>query len=291
MTTQRTRNDICLLCQKNKATATGSHIYTKFITASMFGDKHNKQGGRINTAEFEYGSKANDTPKQDFIMCPRCENIRLGTLETYVSTFFYSRYRNNKFSDKFPVDKRFNVITNELDCMILTDVHTGMFKLYIYSLIWRASICALPSFKNFKLTNEQEEILRYALDAFLQENAKDTIAFYDANVNQFPQFPFIIQTHLEQTDASRNFVGEPRKLDESTIMLYLNEFIIIFNMKWTDERMYHPSYNPGNFPINLILVNHYQWRKLMSTMIKLTVDAYFSNHRETLSTRLPKRNL
>ena len=287
MNIPRTRNDLCLLCKKSKASATGSHIYTKFITASMFGDKHNKQGGAINTAKFDYGNKANDTPKQDFLLCPNCENIRLGTLETYISTFFYSRYKNEKFAGNFPIDKRFNIITGEVDCMILNGVHTGMFKLYMYSLVWRASICTLSSFQNFKLNSYQEEILRGTLDNFLRIDAKSTIDFYNANFSTFPQFPFVVQTHLEQVDAGSNFVLEPWKIDASKFIIYLNEFIILFYMKWDSTRMFSPSYNPGNFPINIALLNYQQWRGLIKSVIRKTVDAWLSNHKQTLSIRKP----
>lgn len=288
MTATRTRNDVCLLCKKNKATATNSHIYTKFITASMFGDKHNKQGGQINTANFNYGSNASDTPKENYLMCPNCENVRLGKLETYISTFFYNRYKDNRFTEKFPIDKRFDFITQDLDRMLLAGVHTGMFKLYIYSLVWRASISTLYSFKNFKLTPQLEEVLRNILDTFLQQDANDTISFYDSNRWRFFQFPFIIQTHLEQVSAGRNYVMEPMRLDENSLIIYLNEFIIIFHTKWTDFKMLQPYYNPGAFPINLVLLNEYQWRKLIRTMMRKTVNAWFSNHAERAKTEMPK---
>lgn len=288
MNTLRTRNDTCLLCKKSRATATSSHIYTKFITASMFGDKHNKKGGKVNTAEFSYGSDANDTPKQDFLMCPNCENIRLGMLETYISTFFYNRYRNEKFADKFIIEKRFNVLTNGIDRMILVGVHTGMFKLYIYSLIWRASVCTLDEFKNFKLTMEQEDMLRNALDIFLQQNAKDTITFYDSHRSRFRQLPFLIHTHLEQTSAGRNSVLEPMQLNDSSFIMYLNEFIIIFYTKFPNMKMLTPDYNPGIYPISLTLLNYHQWRKLMKILMRKTVNAWVSNHEERFATETPK---
>ncbi|MBD2720812.1 hypothetical protein [Hymenobacter armeniacus] len=261
MSAARTKNDDCLLCRKRKADAENSHIYTKFITRSIFGDrKLNQGGGQINSANVEYGEPAFDTVKEDHILCINCERIRLCRLETYVSTHFYNRYRNPRFADAFPIEKRYNLITEELDCIICEKLHTGLFKLFIYSQIWRASISTDNAYKNFKLSPELEETLRHTLDTFLKDTADETIAYYDEHVADFPQFQFTIVTPKDQSESIGNFVAEPYDAGNGTFLMVLNEFAIIFYSKWNEGRKFARAFNPGAYPINVAIVTEEEWK-------------------------------
>lgn len=288
----RTKHDDCLLCRRNKATATNSHIYTKWITESMFGDKHNKQGGRLDTGQFDYGSKTSDTAKENHILCPECENGRLGrNLETYVATFFYQRYRNPKYTEKFPLEKRFNWLTQEIDCVVCdpATLHPIMFKLYIYSLVWRASISNHPTYKNFKLPEDVEEKLRYALDTFLQgDDANATIAYYEAHKEDFPHFQYNIITSIDQTDATANLVTEPLNSSDGVYLMYVNEFIIVFYTKWDGSRKFDRAFNPGLHPVNLGQIEESEWKGFVKSAMEMAVDNYVARHKNTLATRKPQ---
>ena len=261
MSTTRTKNDDCLLCLTNKATAKNSHIYSKFITRSIFGDKKlNQGGGHIDSSKGDTGKPIFDTVKEDYILCPHCENVRLGRLETYIATHFYNRYRNPHFEDAFPVEKRYNHYTQELDSIICNNLHVGMFKLFIYSQIWRASISTDNAYKNFKLSPELEETLRHTLDTFLKDTADETIAYYDEHVADFPQFQFTVVTPKDQSESIGNFVAEPYADGKGAYLMVLNEFAIIFYSKWDEGRKFGRAFNPGTYPINVSIVTEEEWK-------------------------------
>jgi hypothetical protein len=254
----------------------------------MFGDKSSKEGGSISTVDFEYAKSTNDTPKENHLMCPGCENDRLGSLESYIAKFFYHSYRNPKYAANFPVQKWFNQITKELDCLRCDTLHVGLFKLYIYSLVWRASVASVAGFQYFKLDAEIEEMLRNTLDTFLKDKAKDTADFYDANVDSFPQLPFIIVTPIEQADVTSNLTTPPIPYKKDEVAFFMNEFMIIFHTKWNPAYKFDRVFNPGPYPIHIGLAPEKEWKSLTTRMLHHFRDAYFSNHAEKLKTQMPK---
>ena len=184
-------------------------------------------------------------------------------METFIATHFYYRYRNPRFADAFPIEKRYNLITEELDSIICNKVHVGMFKLFIYSQIWRASISTDSAYKNFKLSPELEETLRHTLDTFLKDTADETIAYYDQHVADFPQFQFTISTPKDQSESIGNFVAEPYEDGKGAYLMVLNEFAIIFYSKWDEGRKFGRAFNPGAYPINVSIVTVEEWQGIV----------------------------
>jgi hypothetical protein len=259
----------------------------------MFGEKSNKQGGSIDTSKLQgikealdageavdvtkAFKKANDTAKESYILCDHCEHKRLGiSLETYINDFFYRRYRKLYHTADYPVLKRGIPNPGALDEMVCRGVDAGMFKLFIYSLVWRASICSLLGFREFKLDPTTQETLREILNTCLQDTAPETALAYKTNSHLFQQFQFTIFTSLDIPLATNNFASNPFVDDKrGDCYFFINEFIIKFYTQWDERRKYKPELNSGSNPIILVVLNEKRWTNFAMAFVHNVLNNIF----------------
>jgi hypothetical protein len=291
MKTSRTHEDLCLLCRKNKASKIESHIYPKFFTQSMFGDKHNKKGNSIGTQAIEKIKQdidagkgvdtskafkpATDTAKEKYLLCEDCERIRLGSLDTYIFEHFYRRYKNPYFTADFVTVPRRTINPGEFDLLVCKSLNVGMFKPFIYSLVWRAAISSLPGYRYFKLSDHTEEVLRQTLDRYLHEKAEQTVDYINANVPSFPQLQYTIFTSLELPSSIKNLTSNPHDFENGEIMLFINDFIIRFNTRWNEITRYNSTFNSGEYLTTLVLVKEDEWQNLINSFTHGVINSIF----------------
>jgi hypothetical protein len=257
----------------------------------MFGDKHNKQGTSIGTPAIEKIKQnidagkgvdtsksfkpATDTAKEKYLLCEDCEKKRLGSLDTYLFEHFYRRYRNPYFAADFITVPLRAANPAEFDLLVCRSLNVGMFKLFIYSLVWRASISSLPGYRSFRLSDHTEEVLRRTLDKYLHENAEQTVAFVNANVRTFPQLQYTIFTSLELPSSTRNLTSNPSDFENGEIMLFINDFIIKLNTRWDEKTRYNPTFNSGEYVTTLVLVKEDEWQNLIDSFTHGVINSIF----------------
>jgi hypothetical protein len=95
---------------------------------------------------------------EENILCAECDNNLLSKLERYANNYLYSRFCNANCAD-------FEQITNcnGIELIRCKNIEYSQFKLFLQSLIWRASISNHPLFINFKLLPEDNERLRQSI--------------------------------------------------------------------------------------------------------------------------------
>ena len=97
------------------------------------------------------------------ILCRECDNEIIGKIETYAANALY--YNN------FSVDKKIKCKTkihpNGTEIRIVTNIDYNKFKLFLLSILWRASISSHPFFNEITLSKEHEKTIREYL---LNEN-------------------------------------------------------------------------------------------------------------------------
>lgn len=140
----------CKLCLKYKDLCKESHIIPMFMYKHITGDNNklvflnNQQITNKFNGEYE-GS----------ILCENCDSVVIGKLETYASRFIEGQFPSGilpGFEHK-----------NGRDLVVIENdpyYNYSTFKLFLLSLMWRASISSRPFFSQIKLPQEFEEDLR-----------------------------------------------------------------------------------------------------------------------------------
>ena len=140
----------CKLCLENKLLCKESHIIPKFLYKLLF-EKNNflifldKIAAHFRyTGEYEGG-----------ILCENCDNTIIGKLDNYAAGFIHGEFRQK-------LNSRIEVIDGHEHLVIEYDPNYDYrkYKLFLLSLLWRASITSRPFFQQVKLSPETEEDLR-----------------------------------------------------------------------------------------------------------------------------------
>lgn len=145
---------ICRLCLVEKELINKSHIFSEFLYADFYDEKHkmeffapqdflegNSRIKRVSSGEYENG-----------LLCQDCENL-LGNYETYARKIF--------LGGDFPVHETIlyeSVTYKGQEFTMISNINYSNFKLFVLSLIWRASISKRPMFKEINLLASNEKL-------------------------------------------------------------------------------------------------------------------------------------
>lgn len=199
---------ICKLCKKEKDLIRKSHIFPNFMYKGI-GDEKGRMKVVSSDRPYRPGT-AQSGAHEAYMLCASCDNEILGSLERYASNHLYNRPYLKESND-------FKQINIEQDSSIIEchNLEYKKFKLFLLSLLWRASIADEGMFVNFKLSEEEEEFLRSAI-------------YEDAIVSE-AVFPCILLT-CENRDVETDFVGvDP--FNAGMVKFYINEFVYTFLLK------------------------------------------------------------
>jgi hypothetical protein len=170
------------------------------------------------------GRKVQDTPKEDFILCTTCER-RIEVLETHFARAIEEIHNYKNSPQKF---KLLQIGTQQyIEC---NDIHPTLFKLFLYSLIWRASISSLFEFLPFKLIKQHEERIREFLNGSLTTD-KNLLFTRLNNITNIPLYHSCIIKPKEKSASSRGIFSISSMSDSAHVLLLI-DFAIFF---YTDE--------------------------------------------------------
>jgi hypothetical protein len=194
---------------------------------------------------------------QQYIFCAKCDNEILGNLERYASN---NLYRKNYLES----NEDFEQIYIQEDMSIIRCHSLGYknFKLFLLSLLWRASISTEAVFGNFKLSDELNEFLREAIftDAIVDDAALPCVLLTAAGID--PEESFIA------VDATR----------PGFIKFYINAFVYTFywepNKKDATTRMLSIGMD---HPMDMMKVPIERWNEIRQSIIDATVRASKAN--------------
>ncbi|MBK7856659.1 MAG: hypothetical protein IPJ79_18750 [Bacteroidetes bacterium] len=191
----RNPNLKCLLCETNNSTKENSHIIPKFMGKEIFKTEKGNRGFVIGTNSAHLPPQiTQDSPKESYILCPSCEQY-ISILETYIATRFHSRLWDKKFSQQFGTFNNNGGITWK----VCNEIEPAVFRLFIYSIVWRCSISSVPLCKDFLLNKEEEERLRLSLLLCKYETQIELLSNISKHANEItlPEFLLLPQNLLE----------------------------------------------------------------------------------------------
>jgi hypothetical protein len=164
--------------------------------------------------------KLQDTPKENHLFCTNCEK-KFEIIETYFAKKTIDIHNYINLKDK--IDLKF--ISNH-QYLVCNHITPTLFKLFIYSLIWRASISNLEEFNRFNIEKKIEEELRVFLDSNLKETNKELL-YQISQIEKYPKYHFCLIKPKRKAANSRGILTA-FNTSETSYILVLVDFLIYF---------------------------------------------------------------
>lgn len=261
----RTINDICLLCKTRNSNKKNSHVISKFLGNKLFEGKSIRRAKAVN---FEEGTitddrTVQDTYKEDYILCSICED-KISIIESLVARSLHPIFKKITTSD-FISKSNFE----NLKYWELVKIDPRVFHLFVYSLLWRASI-SIKSYPNIKCEPDNENQINVILNEYLKESSDELKAkLDDENISEFPYFPIILLIPSEEPTQGLNIV-DIQKVGEGEYYFYLPDIHIrvTFSDFTLQDEVNTGEYrriivNSKNETIKLCEVKKDNWEKIL----------------------------
>lgn len=242
---------ICKLCLVEKELIKRSHLFPNFMYKGI-GDDKNRMYVLSSSTPFQK-KVVQSGAYEESILCADCDNNILSKLERYANNTFYSQpYRTNI--------ENFEQITNVhgINAIRCKNIDYSTFKLFLQSLIWRASISTHDFFNNFKLTTEQEEQLRLSIlkSAPLEKD----------------DFACMLLTHQNDEEAKTDLVFINSEKTQK-VSFFVNQFIYLFHLDKAvvDEAVLQITLTEKN-EMGITKLPDGEWENLRASVINGVAD-------------------
>lgn len=241
---------ICKLCLRETELIGRSHIFPNFLYKGMQ-DERNRLN-ILDTGEPERRRFAQSGAYDQNILCENCDNEIIGRFERYAA--------NNLFNLDYLLDSdRFQhkVLHNTYTIIHCANIYYNQFKIFLETLLWRASISTQPMFRNFNLSCEDNETLRRSI----------------LTSTPLPPsvFPCVMYTSSNE-DLDHNFVVvDANKAD--VITFYINKFIFTFytGQKANDPATRKLSLKEDN-TMPIFKLDNQQWVAMRQSIVQAAVN-------------------
>ncbi len=176
----------CKLCLQDKRLCNKSHIIPDFMHQELFDEKHRMV--KFTTLMPGSDSVAQSGEHESDILCEDCDNRVIGSLENYASKVLYGGQISVKqVNYKLPDGLEFSQVDG---------LDYKKFKLFLLSLLWRASISGKDFFRNVSLGPYEEKIRQMIIND-------------DAGPEE--KFPCILLTY-RNTKLPEKIIMAPKKI-------------------------------------------------------------------------------
>jgi len=182
----------CKLCLEDKPLLKKSHIIPDFMYQGLFDENHKLY--KISS-EKSWVERPSDGEYESDILCSDCDNVRLGKFETYAASTLYGKNLPAENAPKV----RNEINQNNIKSTYCSNIEYKKFKLFLLSILWKASISARPVFEDVNL-DKDEEIIRKML---LEENP-----------GEIDEYPCFMVSYLTNKELSHDIIGKPIKVNE-----------------------------------------------------------------------------
>jgi hypothetical protein len=238
---------ICPLCNINEVVGIESHIFPKFLGKTLKDNKGKNQLFLFSGEDIKKRIPKQDTAKQDFLLCFACEKMLNEKYENkFAETFYNIRYDNNHYN-RFQSEKG-------LSYRQYKKLDYRTFKLFFYSMLYRASIATIQPYKDFKISPEFEKLLAGQL---LETSEFDDI----------PLYVFLLTDEKYDHKKNINWIGSFLG-NKSTIQMIANDLMIVFDDKDDDPNLkcFYSLCSINGF-INICEISARVWEKWIESAI------------------------
>jgi hypothetical protein len=186
------KNGICKLCQLERPLLNKSHIIPEFMYQSLFDNGHKLN--KLAPAELINGKGRISRPSageyESSLLCEDCDNKIIGGYETYARNALYT-----KEDGRSGLPECTNFITNGgVKFTRCRNLRYKEFKLFLLSVLWRASISSREFFKEVSLGPYEEPIRQM---------------IYNGDPKEADIFPILMMTWINDKSFPTDLVGQP----------------------------------------------------------------------------------
>lgn len=245
----------CNLCKIEVANKPNSHIIPKFMSKRLFEKTKPRHTVQLNRNGKKI--KLQDTPKENNIFCFNCEK-RFSVLETYFSRVLIeiNSLQNAK--------RNYSVVNqHQNEIIVCEDLHPDLFKLFIYSIIWRCSISSLLHFETFELPSTIEEEIRNFLDENLKLSHKELMMNLE-NIIKVPEY----HTCLIKPKNKTRGIFTAYNFGKDAYAIYTVDYALFFYISEIPFIERHQLFsNKDNGKVRIVNGNDEDWKTLNNLVV------------------------
>ena len=241
----------CKLCNEKKKLLRRSHIIPDFMYKGLFDEKHFI--APIDLIEFKRRKLLPDGFYDSNILCENCDNKILGKLESYASIVIWGGKSKPDYYPKY--EGNINQLNQKF--LHVTNLDYTRFKLFLLSIIWRASISKHKIFNSVSLGEHEESIRKMIIEN--NPSSKD----------DYPVGMFILtQNNRGPTKMIANPI--PIKKDKSLIYNFLiNGLVINYKIEGqADKELYNQISIKENNTMDVYIFNEKDSTEYLDTYLK-----------------------
>ncbi|HCX20334.1 MAG: hypothetical protein CMB80_29550 [Flammeovirgaceae bacterium] len=127
------------------------------------------------------------------LLCQNCDNKIIGDLETYASKTLYGK--------GLPPEQAPVVINHKnqqgIQFSFVKNIDYKKFKLFLLSILWRASISTRPFFNEVSLGPHEERLRKM---------------IFEGNPGGEMDYPFQLKTYINDKSMPTDYIGQPRTM-------------------------------------------------------------------------------
>jgi hypothetical protein len=153
----------CKLCGEAKKLCEQSHVIPNFMYQDLLDEYKRMHAIRIKESQIKRLGSRQTGEFDKHILCHSCDNETLGKLDTYASLILY---------DGYPKIFQYCVRPDGMKYTYFAEIDYARFKLFLLSLLWRASISVRPLFREVRLGPHEERIRQMLLNGEPGEQLK-----------------------------------------------------------------------------------------------------------------------
>ncbi len=247
---------ICRLCKVSVADKKNSHIVPRFLTKSLFPENIHKTLAIKGDGS---SKEPQDTPKEDHLLCTACER-RFEILETMYAPIIRQIHDYKVQSEKFE-----HIVEGQKEYLKSKIINPVSFRLFIYSIIWRLSVCSNFEFECMKLNAKIEESLRGFLDQNLQDTKKSLVEHLPS-IATYPDYHLCLIKPKIKTNPPGGVLSAYS--EKQTHLIMLVDFALFFI---TDDKSIIPALaefsNKGSRSVLIGLGDNEEWIKLNRLLV------------------------
>lgn len=177
----------CKLCGEDKELCEQSHIIPNFMYQHLFDQNNRMHAIRIRESKIKQLGYRKTGEFDKRILCHSCDNETLGKLDRYASLILY---------DGYPKIFEQRVGPDGMKYTYCAEIDYAQFKLFLLSVLWRASISTRPLFREVQLGPHEERIRQMLLNGEPGEQLT---------------YPCVIMTYRHLKDYPVDIVAQPSR--------------------------------------------------------------------------------
>ena len=176
----------CKLCGEAKKLCEQSHIIPNFMYQDLFDENNRMHAIQIKESKIKQLGYRQTGEFDKHILCHSCDNETLGKLDRYASLILYDGYPKI-FEHRAGPDREYTYCA---------EIDYAQFKLFLLSVLWRASISDRPLFREVQLGPHEERIRQMLLNTDPGEQLK---------------YPCLIMTYRHLKEYPEDIVAQPSR--------------------------------------------------------------------------------